>query len=141
MPLNVGTRLDRYEILSPIGAGGMGEVYRARDSLLGREVAIKLLPDSFARDDERVARFRREAKLLAAINHPNIAAIYDLYESEAYRFLALELVPGTTLAERLGASPLSIAEAVEIGRQIAESLEAAHAKGILHRDLKPSNIK
>jgi len=131
----------KYRILSKLGAGGMGEVYRAEDSSLNRQVAIKVLPDVFAADRERLARFQREAKVLASLNHPNIAAIYGVEESEGKRFLVLELVEGQTLAERLRKSPLPFEEALEICRQIAEGLEDAHEKGIVHRDLKPSNIK
>ncbi len=151
MSLASGTRLASYEILSPLGAGGMGEVYRARDSRLGREVAIKVLPDVFTKDPERLARFEREARLLASLNHPNIGTIHGLEESDGTRFLVLELVPGETLAERIrpsrdrqGAdigSALEIEEALKICSQIAEALEAAHEKGVIHRDLKPSNIK
>ncbi len=139
--LSAGTRLGPYEILSPLGVGGMGEVYRARDGKLGREVAIKVLPEALAADAERLARFEREARLLASLNHPNIAAIYGLEESNRMRFLVLELVPGETLSERLAAGPLPLEEALGVCRQIAEALEAAHEKGIIHRDLKPANIK
>lgn len=141
MAISAGTRLGHYEILAPLGGGGMGEVYRARDTRLGREVAIKRLPEAFARDTERLARFEREARLLAALNHPHVAAIYGLEQADDRRFLVLELVPGPTLAERLAAGPLPVNEALGIGRQIAEALEAAHSKGIIHRDLKPANIK
>jgi len=137
----VGKQLGSYEILSFIAAGGMGEVYRARDSQLGREVAIKVLPAEFTQDPERLARFQREAKLLAALNHPNIAAIYGLEESDGIRFIVLELVDGQTLAERLAKGPRPIEEALEICYQVAEGLEAAHEKGIVHRDLKPANVK
>jgi eukaryotic-like serine/threonine-protein kinase len=137
-----GTRLGGYEILSPLGAGGMGEVYRARDANLARDVALKILPEAFTRDPERVARFRREAQLLAALNHPNIGAIYGFEQAGASQFLVLELVDGETLDVRLRARPggLPFEEAIAIARQIAEALEAAHDKGIVHRDLKPSNI-
>ncbi len=169
MQIQPGDRLGAYEILELIGAGGMGEVYRARDTRLGRSVAIKSLPVSFATDPQRVARFQREAQLLAALNHPNIAAIYGLEEAQGSQFLVLELVEGETLADRLkavhgdsleaeslrsrprsgiagqasgGGAPrgLSIDEALRIARQIADALEAAHEKGIIHRDLKPANI-
>ena len=136
-----GTQLGSYEILSPLGKGGMGEVWLARDSKLGREVAIKTLPEEFARDAERLARFEREAKLLASLNHPNIAAIYGLEEDNGTRFLVLELVEGDTLAEFLAAAPLPVESALNIALQIAEGLEAAHEKGVIHRDLKPANIK
>jgi serine/threonine-protein kinase len=119
----------------------MGEVYRARDTRLGRDVAIKVLPASFASSPDRIARFEREAKALAALNHPNVAAIHGLEESEGTKALILELVEGPTLADRIGARPLSIADALAIARQIADALEAAHEKGIIHRDLKPANIK
>ncbi|MDA2938085.1 serine/threonine protein kinase [Acidobacteria bacterium AH-259-A15] len=137
----VGRQIGSYKILSLLGAGGMGQVYRATDTKLGREVAIKVLPDLLARDPERLARFEREAKLLAALNHPNIAAIYGLEESNGLRYLVLELVPGETLAERLAKGLLPVQEALRICGQIAEALEAAHEKGIIHRDLKPANIK
>ena len=140
-PSMLGRQLGSYQILSLLGAGGMGEVYLARDTKLGREVAIKVLPEAFAQDPERLARFRREARLLAALNHPNIAAIHGLEESDGVHYLVLELVPGETLAERLAAGPLGIAEALRICGQIAEALEAAHEKGVIHRDLKPANIK
>ncbi|HSS45670.1 MAG TPA: protein kinase [Thermoanaerobaculia bacterium] len=141
MTLATGSRLGPYEILAPLGAGGMGEVYRARDTRLGREVAVKTLPEQLTRDTERLERFEREAKVLAALNHPNIAAIYGLEESGETRLLVLELVPGETLAEKLAAGPLPVEEALATCRQIAEALEAAHEKGIIHRDLKPSNVK
>src|ERR1035437_10270346 len=131
MPLAPGTRLGPYEVLAPIGAGGMGEVYRAKDTELGREVAIKVLPDALARDPERLARFKREAKVLASLNHPNIGHIYGV-ESQA---LVMELVEGETLKGRL-----PIETALHYARQIAEALEAAHEKGIVHRDLKPGNV-
>jgi len=119
----------------------MGEVWRARDTKLGREVAIKTLPEEFARDQDRLARFEREAKLLGSLNHPNIAAIYGLEDSGDARFLVLELVEGDTLADRLRSGPLPITECLDLGLQIAEALEAAHEKGVIHRDLKPANIK
>ena len=136
-----GTQLGHYEILSPLGKGGMGEVWRARDSKLGREVAIKTLPEEFAKDEERLARFEREAKLLASLNHPNIAAIYGLEEDNGTRFLVLELVDGDTLAERLKHGAIPVEESLTLALQIAEALEAAHEKGVIHRDLKPANIK
>ena len=141
MIIPAGARLGPYEIVSPLGAGGMGEVYRARDPRLKREVAVKMLSEALSRDAEHLARFEREAELLAALNHPAIAQIYGLEEAAGGRFLILELVEGETLAERLAAGPLPISEALEIGRQIAEALEAAHRKGIVHRDLKPGNVK
>src|SRR5215472_128044 len=141
MPLSPGTRLGPYEILSAIGAGGMGEVYKARDTKLNRDVALKILPDAFALDDDRIARFRREAQVLASLNHPNIAAIYGFEDSGSTHALVLELVEGPTLADRIAKGPLPLDEALPIARQIAEALEAAHEQGIIHRDLKPANIK
>jgi len=139
--LSPGARLGPYEILSVLGAGGMGEVYRARDGTLQRDVALKILPDHFAFDPERLARFRREARVLAALNHPNIAAIYGFEESTNIHALVLELVEGPTLADRIAQGPIPVHEALPIARQIAEALEAAHEQGIVHRDLKPANIK
>ncbi len=130
-----------YEVLAPIGAGGMGEVLRARDTKLGRDVALKVLPAAFAQDAERVARFRREAQILASLNHPNIAAIHGLEESEGVLALAMELVEGEDLAQRLKRGAVPVDEAMAIARQIAEALEEAHDKGIVHRDLKPANVK
>src|SRR5688572_30327631 len=141
MPISPGTRLGSYEVVAPLGAGGMGEVYRARDSRLGRDVAIKVLPDSFLADPSRLSRFDREAHLLASLNHPNIGAVYGFEELGTSRFLVLELVPGETLSERLAEGPLPPGEALGIMRQIAEALEAAHEQGIVHRDLKPANVK
>ncbi len=141
MPLASGTRLAHYEIVEAIGKGGMGEVYRARDTKLDRDVAIKVLPDEFAKDKERLARFEREAKLLASLNHPNIASIYGLEESDGVKALVLELVEGPTLAERIAEGPIPIEEAVAIAKQIAEALEAGHEAGVIHRDLKPANVK
>ena len=136
-----GQTLGQYRILDRLGAGGMGEVYRAHDSRLQRDVAIKLLPATLSRDPERLARFEQEARHLAALNHPNIASIYGLEEAGGTRFLVLELVPGETLAERIGRGKLPIAEALALFLQIAEALEAAHERGIIHRDLKPANVK
>jgi serine/threonine-protein kinase len=136
-----GMTLGHYEILSAIGKGGMGEVWKARDTKLGREVAIKTLPKEFARDPERLARFEREARLLAALNHPGIAAIYGLEESGGHRFLVLELVEGDTLSDRLQRGAIPVEETLKLALQIAEALEAAHEKGVIHRDLKPANIK
>src|SRR5713101_5625505 len=141
MPLAAGTRFGPYEILARIGAGGMGEVYRARDTKLGRDVAIKVLPESFAHDAERMARFEREAQLLASLNHPHIATIHGLEESGDVRALVMELVEGPTLAERIGGRAMSVEEALPIAKQIAEGLEYAHERGIIHRDLKPANVK
>jgi Tol biopolymer transport system component len=137
MPLSKGDKLGPYEVLAPLGAGGMGEVYRARDSKLHRDVAIKVLPDAFAADPDRLARFTREAQMLASLNHPNIASIYGVEE----RALVLELVDGPTLAERIAAGRVPVEEALPVARQIAEALEYAHDHGIVHRDLKPANIK
>jgi serine/threonine protein kinase len=147
MVLSDGSRLGSYEILAALGAGGMGEVYRAKDMKLGREVALKILPEAFTHDPERLARFRREAQVLASLNHPNIGAIYGLDEANpspggqaAQQFLVLELVAGETLDKRIARGPIPIDEALPMARQIAEALEAAHEKGVIHRDLKPSNI-
>ncbi len=142
MTIAAGTRLGSYEVLAQIGAGGMGEVYRAHDTKLGRDVAIKVLPANFVNDPERLSRFQREARMLAALNHANIATIYGLEQSGGVTCLVMELVPGETLAERIkrdGAVPVE--EALAIAKQIAEALEAAHEKGIIHRDLKPANVK
>ena len=141
MALAAGARVGIYEILSALGAGGMGEVYRARDTKLNRDVAIKVLPDPFATDPERLARFQREAQVLASLNHPNIAAIYGLEDADGVQALVLELVEGPTLADRIAQGPIPLDEALPIARQIAEALEAAHEQGIVHRDLKPANIK
>ena len=135
-----GTVLGSYEVISLLGAGGMGEVYRARDKTLGRDVALKLLPTAVADDPERVARFQREAQLLASLNHPHIAAIYGLEQTPSARFLVLELVEGGTLAARIARGPMPLDEATEVARQIAIALQAAHDKGVVHRDLKPSNV-
>jgi eukaryotic-like serine/threonine-protein kinase len=137
----IGKTLGHYQISGQLGKGGMGEVYRATDSKLGRDVAIKVLPEEFAKDADRVARFQREAKLLALLNHPNIAAIYGLEESSGTNFLVLELVEGDTLAERIPSGPIPVEESLKLALQIAEALEAAHEKGVIHRDLKPANIK
>src|SRR5215471_18131026 len=137
----IGSKLGVYEITALVGKGGMGEIYRGRDAKLKREVAIKILPEEFARDADRVSRFQREAEVLASLNHPNIAAIYDLQEAEGSRFLILELVEGETLADRIQRGPIPVNEALNIGKSICEALEAAHEKGIVHRDLKPANVK
>jgi Tol biopolymer transport system component len=141
MPLTPGDRLGPYDIIAPIGAGGMGEVYRARDMRLKRDVALKILPESFATDPERLARFQREAEVLASLNHPHIAAIYGIEESGNASALVMELVEGPTLADRIAQGPIPVDEALPIAKQIAEALEAAHEQGIIHRDLKPANIK
>src|SRR6516165_2502645 len=132
MPLTIGTQLGSHEIIGLLGKGGMGEVYRARDSKLKRDVAIKILPDEFSRDPARVTRFQREAEVLASLNHPNIAAIYDLEDANDTRFLVLELVEGETLADRIQRGPIPAEEALEIGKHICEALEAAHEKGVIH---------
>ena len=141
MALVAGARLGAYEILAPLGAGGMGEVYRAHDSTLGRDVALKILPESFVQDSDRLARFKREAQVLASLNHPNIAAIYGFEASDGIKALVLELVDGPTLADRIAQGPIPLDEALSIAKQIAEALEAAHEQGIIHRDLKPANVK
>ena len=147
--LQAGSQIGSYVILAPLGAGGMGEVYRSRDTKLKREVAIKVLPAEFSRDPERLRRFRREAELLATLNHPHVAQIYGIEEipstdsahgDEAF-CLVLELVEGETLGDRLAHGAIPVDESLEIARQIAEALEAAHGQGIVHRDLKPANIK
>ena len=146
MNLPPASRLGPYEVVSAIGAGGMGEVYRAKDTKLGRDVAIKVLPAAFAQDPERLARFAREARLLASLNHPNIAHVYGfesttLPDGSVAHFLAMEMVEGEDLAERLRRGAIPIDEAIAIAKQIAEGLEEAHEKGIVHRDLKPANVK
>ena len=135
-----GTRLGLYEILSPIGKGGMGEVYRARDTKLERDVAIKVLPEEFAKDKERLARFEREARLLASVNHPYIATLHGLEDADGIRFLVMELLEGETLAQRIARGPIPIDEALPLFLRIAEGLGAAHEKSVIHRDLKPANI-
>src|SRR6476620_765700 len=141
MPLSADTRIGQYEILSTLGAGGMGEVYRARDTKLDRDVALKVLPESFVHDPDRLARFQREAKVLASLNHSNIAHIHGLEESNGVRALVMELVEGEDLAQRIARGAIPIDEALPIAKQIAEALEAAHEQGIIHRDLKPANVK
>src|SRR5262244_1544905 len=141
MSIDVGTRLGSLEITALLGKGGMGEVYRARDTKLKRDVAIKILPNEFSRDAGRVSRFQREAEVLASLNHPNIAAIYDVQEAASTRFLVLELVEGETLEERIQRGRIPVEEALDIAKHICEALEAAHEKGIVHRDLKPANVK
>jgi serine/threonine protein kinase len=139
--LTAGTRLGPYEVIAAIGAGGMGEVYRARDTRLKRDVALKVLPDRFSRDPARLARFQREAELLAALNHSNIAAVYGLESADGVNSIAMELVDGPTLAESLARGPLPLRDTLNIARQVADALEGAHSKGVVHRDLKPSNLK
>src|SRR2546422_9048482 len=141
MALTSGTKLGPYEIVAPLGAGGMGEVYRARDTKLGRDVALKLLPPAFTADADRAARFEREARLLASLNHPHIGAIYGFEDAGNVPALVLELVEGDTLDDRVRRGPLPFSEALAVAQQIADALDAAHRAGIIHRDLKPSNIK
>src|SRR5262245_15684584 len=140
MPLAVGTRFGPYEILSQLGAGGMGEVYRARDPRLAREVAIKVLPQHLASNPDALARFEREAKAVAALAHPNVVVLYDCGTQHDVFFVVMELLDGESLRTRLGKGPISWQQAVELGRELADGLFAAHAKGIIHRDLKPENI-
>src|SRR5580693_3238320 len=136
-----GSKLGQYEIVGPLGAGGMGEVYRGRDAKLGRDVALKVLPEAFARDAERMARFQREAKVLASLNHANIASIYGLEDSGTTHALVMEFVEGPTLADLIKSGAISIDEVLRIAKQITEALEYAHERGIVHRDLKPANVK
>jgi len=141
MGIAIGTQLGSHEIVGLLGKGGMGEVYRARDTKLKRDVAIKFLPEEFSRDADRTSRFQREAEVLASLNHPNIAAIYDMQEADGARFLVLELVEGETLEDRIKRSEIPVEEALEIAKQICDALEAAHERGVIHRDLKPANVK
>src|SRR5215468_1722739 len=141
MSIKPGTRIGPYEVTSRLGEGGMGVVFRAHDTKLQRDVALKLLPDHFANDPERLARFQREAQVLASLNHPNIGQIYGLEDSTSQRCIVMELVEGDTLRERLNRGRISMDEALDVANQIALALEAAHEKGIIHRDLKPANIK
>lgn len=141
MALAAGTRIGPFLVEAPIGEGGMGVVFRAHDTKLQRDVALKVLPDHFADDPERLSRFQREAQVLASLNHPHIAQIYGLEESGNTRCIVMELVEGNTLAERLKRGPIPVDEALLIAKQIAEALEAAHERGIIHRNLKPANIK
>jgi len=137
--ISIGAKLGPYEILAPIGAGGMGEVYKARDPRLHREVAVKVLPQSFTANAAR-ERFQREARAASALNHPNICAVYDVGESEGHPFLVMELLEGRTLREQIGGKPLDIPNALALSLEVADALDAAHAKGIVHRDIKPANI-
>jgi serine/threonine protein kinase len=141
MPVTAGSRLGPYEILGLLGAGGMGEVYRATDTVLKRQIALKVLPPEVVNDPDRVARFQREAEVLASLNHPNIAHLYGLERSGGTLAFVMELVEGPTLADRIAQGAIPVDEALPIARQIAEALEAAHEQGIIHRDLKPANIK
>ena len=141
MSLSPDTRLGHYDVTALIGAGGMGQVWQATDTQLNRQVALKILPDAFAADPDRLARFTREAQILASLNHPGIAAIHGIEEAEGTRALVLELVEGPTLADRIAKGPIPVDEALPIAKQIAEALEAAHEAGVIHRDLKPANIK
>src|ERR1700687_576917 len=140
MSLATGTRLGPYEIIASVGAGGMGEVYKARDTRLNRDVAIKVLPESFAEDDDRLRRFQLEAQSAGALNHPNILTVYDIGTYEKSPYLVSELLEGESLAERLRRGKLSAARAIDYARQITSGLAAAHAKGITHRDIKPDNL-
>ena len=141
LALTPGTRLGVYEVTAQIGEGGMGQVYRARDTKLNRDVALKILPDAFASDPERLARFTREAQTLASLNHPNIAHIYGLEESNSVRALVMELIEGEDLSQRIARGAIPLADALSIEKQIAEALEAAHDQGIIHRDMKPTKVK
>ena len=141
MPLSVGDKLGPYEILVPMGARGIGEVYKARDTKLERDVAVKVLPEEFAPDPERTSRFEREARVLASLDHPNIGAIYGLEESGNLRALVLALIEGPTLADRIAAGPIPFDESIHIAHQIVEAFEYAHDRGVIHRDLKPDKIK
>ena len=141
MGLAPGTKIGHYDVTALIGEGGMGQVWQATDTQLNRQVALKILPDAFVADPDRLARFTREAQILASLNHPNIAAIYGIEQSSDTRALVLELVEGPTLADRIAKGPIPLDEALPIARQIAEALEAAHEAGIIHRDLKPANVK
>src|SRR5262245_61256079 len=140
MPLAPGSRLGPYEVVSPLGAGGMGEVFRARDSRLGRDVAIKILPSHLATSPEVRARFEREAKTASSLNHPHICVVYDVGREGDTDYLVMELVDGETLAARLARGPLPVAEVLRLGIQIADALEKAHRAGVVHRDLKPGNV-
>src|SRR4029434_10396608 len=141
MALSPGTRLGVYEVTAQIGEGGMGQVFRAHDTRLNRDVAVKLLPDALATDPDRLARFTREAQTLASLNHAHIAQIHGLEESGGMRALVMELVEGEDLSQRIERGPISVADALPIAKQIAAALEAAHEQGIIHRDLKPANVK
>ena len=141
MPFSAGSRVGPYEILGEVGAGGMGVVYRARDTKLNRDVALKVLPEAFALDPDRLARFQREAQVLASLNHPNIAHIHGLEDTDGVHALVMEMVEGPTLADRIANGPIPLDEALPIARQVVDALEVSHEQGIVHRDLKPANIK
>ena len=140
MPLNVGDRLGHYDVTALIGEGGMGEVYRARDTKLDRDVALKVLPQAFTEDPDRLARFQREAKVLASLNHPNICTVHDIGEVDGRPFIVMEVVQGTTLQQQLTTGPLPPRQVIDLGMQLADALGAAHAEGVIHRDLKPANV-
>src|SRR5687768_5999893 len=140
MPLAAGTRLGSYEIVAPLGAGGMGEVHRAHDTRLGRDVAIKVLPDELSSSTERLARFEREARIVASLNHPNIVVLHSIEEASGTRFLTMELVEGRSLETLIAPGGVPIAQALEIAIALADALTAAHDKGVVHRDLKPANV-
>ena len=140
MSLNVGDRLGHYDVTALIGEGGMGEVYRARDTKLDRDVALKVLPQAFTEDPDRLARFQREAKVLASLNHPNICTVHDIGEVDGRPFIVMEVVRGTTLQQQLTTGPLSPRQVIDLGMQLADALGAAHAEGVIHRDLKPANV-
>src|SRR5215831_4020454 len=140
MPLSPGTRLGPYEILSALGAGGMGEVYRARDPRLGRDVAIKVLPASFSKDSDRLKRFEQEARSAGVLNHPNITIVYDIGQEDGAPYVVQELLEGETLRSELAGGPFSPRKAIDYATQVAHGLAAAHEKGIIHRDLKPENL-
>src|SRR3989442_4213674 len=140
MLMTGGPRLGTYEIVALLGAGGMGEVYRAKDTRLGREVALKVLPEAFARDADRLARFEREARTVAGLNHPNIVVLYSVEEGHGVRFLTMELVEGQSLAQLVSPGGLPVARVLDLGIALAEALAAAHERGVVHRDLKPANV-
>ncbi|MEO5618060.1 MAG: serine/threonine-protein kinase, partial [Candidatus Eisenbacteria bacterium] len=140
MPLTPATRLGNYEILAPLGAGGMGEVYRARDTRLGREVGVKVLPADVSTDPDRLARFEREARTVAALNHPNIVVLHTIEDVDGVRFITMELVEGQSLDRHVAPAGLPVVRVLEIGIAIADALTAAHEKGVVHRDLKPANV-